>query len=86
VSAEYEEDLRKRIEQLETDYGYLKEKVDELDADSELEQKLAVARKHLGALKARGEDSLDDASKLAEKAWGEVEGAFERLKKRFGRG
>ncbi|QDU68970.1 hypothetical protein [Engelhardtia mirabilis] len=85
MSSDSEAELRQRIERLETDYGYLKLKVDELDAASELEQKIAIARKRLGELKAKGEDSLDDATRMAEMAWGEVEGAFERLRKRFKR-
>jgi len=80
---QYEEDLKKRIESLETNYGYLKQKVDELDRDDELERKLAAARKSLARLGERGEGAWEDVKDKAEEAWKDVEESFEKLKRRF---
>ena len=79
----YEQDLEKRIDTVETKYSGLQDKVDELDRDEELEEKLKRARAKLGELKDRGEDAWEDVKDKAEEAWKDVEGAFDRLKARF---
>ena len=82
MKSQYEQDFERRLASLETNYGYLKKKSDQLDKDDELEQKLATARSKLSELKKRGEDAWEDVKDKAENAWDELDKAFEKLKAR----
>lgn len=82
MKTKYEEELENRIASLETKYGYLKETVDGMDRDESLEQKIAAARKKLGALKGRGDDAWEEVKERGEALWEDLEAAFEKLKRR----
>jgi len=83
MKSEYERELEKRLAALETNYGYLKQKVDDLEHDEDLEEKLDRARKRLGELKDLGEGAWEEVRDKAESAWKDVESSFQKLKARL---
>ncbi len=89
MKSAYEDELRKRIDSLETRLGYLEKELADatsVDEHAALETKRDRMREVLDELEDRSKDTWDDLHERGERLWGEVRVLLDTLVRKYGIG